>query len=168
MTGPVRRPLRALLTGLEQPEPKAVPDQIESTPRNNGTVHGERRTFAARTIGPPSIGAGLGRSSGGSWRKNLAPTPELLARVAALRPVRDTAMVDLDSETRHQPRFTLTGLLREFRRPLLLGLVLVVLDALASLAGPVLVKTGVDNGVSAGSQAVLFAAAHGLAIGAAD
>jgi ATP-binding cassette subfamily B protein len=34
----------------------------------------------------------------------------------------------------------------------------VVLDALASLAGPVLVKTGIDSGVSKGSQAVLFAA----------
>ena len=36
----------------------------------------------SRTVGAPSIGAGLGRGGGGGWRLNLAPTPELLARVA--------------------------------------------------------------------------------------
>ena len=55
-------------------------------------------------------------------------------------------------------RFSLGRLLSEFRRPLLLGLLLVVLDALASLAGPYLVKTGIDSGVSAGAQGALFAA----------
>ena len=35
---------------------------------------------------------------------------------------------------------------------------LVILDALAGLAGPVLVKNGIDNGVAAGSQAALFTA----------
>ena len=34
-----------------------------------------------------------------------------------------------------------------------------VIDALASLAGPILIKTGIDNGVAKGSEAVLFAAA---------
>ena len=44
-----------------------------------------------------------------------------------------------------------------------------VLDALASLAGPVLVKTGIDSGVAKGSVAVLFAAsAVYLAVTLAD
>jgi len=47
----------------------------------------------------------------------------------------------------------------EFRKPLLLGLVFVVIDGLMTLAGPVLVKIGIDNGVSTGSSTVLFAAA---------
>ncbi|HEY4277138.1 MAG TPA: ABC transporter ATP-binding protein [Conexibacter sp.] len=111
----------------------------------------------ARQFGPPSLGAGL-RGSAGSWRRNLAPTPELLAQVAALRPVVDVAEVDLERESRHERGFTLRKLLREFRKPLGLGLVLVVLDALAGLAGPVLVKTGIDNGVAKGSSAVLFIA----------
>src|SRR6202034_1503867 len=85
---------------------------------------------AARTVGAPSIGPGLGggggRGGGGGWRLNLAPTPELLARVAALRPVRDEAQVDLAKETRHDRSFDLRRLLGEFRRPLLLGLLLVV------------------------------------------
>ncbi|MGA7206246.1 MAG: ABC transporter ATP-binding protein [Specibacter sp.] len=112
----------------------------------------------APAVGAPSIGAGLGRGGGGSWRRNLAPTPELLARVAALRPVRDTAVNDLAAESVPNPHFSLWALLREFRRPLLLGLLLVVLDAVASLVGPVLVRTGIDEGVGQGLETVLFAA----------
>jgi ATP-binding cassette, subfamily B, bacterial len=124
---------------------------------------------AGRTIGPTALGPGLGRGGGGSWRLNLAPTPELLARVAALRPVRDFPTVDLDREARHDREFSLRRLLGEFRRPLLVGLVLVVLDAAAGLAGPILVKTGIDNGVAHGSQDVLFAASGVfLAVALAD
>ena len=111
----------------------------------------------------PRARTGRGRRSGGGggggWRLNLAPTPELLERVAALRPVSDFAEVDLANEARHDRSFDLRRLLGEFRRPLLLGLLLVVIDALASLAGPILIKTGIDSGVAKGSEAVLFAAA---------
>jgi ATP-binding cassette subfamily B protein len=153
---------RTLLTGLEDPDEgpgdsiEALVDGVTASAWNGGK-DGEGRRFASRSIGAPSLGGGLG-GGGGSWRLSLAPTPELLARVAALRPVRDVATVDLEAESRQRQRFTLPGLLREFRRPLLFGLVLVILDALASLAGPVLVKTGIDNGVAAGSKAVLFGA----------
>jgi ATP-binding cassette, subfamily B, bacterial len=105
-------------------------------------------------IGAPSIGPGLGGGSG--WRRNLAPSPELLSRVAALPPVRDFPTVDVARESRLDRNFRLVGLLREFRHPMLVGLLLVVLDALAGLAGPVLVKDGVNKGVSTGSQAVLL------------
>jgi ATP-binding cassette subfamily B protein len=110
-------------------------------------------------FGAPSLGMGLGGGSGGSaWRSNLAPTPELLARVAALPPVRDPITVDLAREARRDPRFSLRRLLLEFKRPLGLGLLLVVIDALASLAGPVLVKSGVDRGVQGLSETALFGA----------
>lgn len=127
-------------------------------PGENSRGAGATHARAGTAMGAPSIGAGLGRGGGGGWRRNLAPTPELLARVAALRPVRDTAVVNLEKETRPQQDFSLWGLLKEFRRPLLLGLVLVVLDAVASLIGPVLVRTGIDQGVSEGLVSVLFAA----------
>ena len=173
---------RALLTGLDEEDDEPVDDRIESLAARvsaNGTTtsawsdgaqNGSAgRRFAVRTIGAPSIGAGLGGGGGGSWRLNLAPTPELLERVADLRPIRDAAVVDLDQESRHERTFGLLRLLSEFRGQLLIGLVLVVLDAAATLAGPILIKTGIDSGVAAGSQEVLFAAsALYLAITTAD
>ncbi|RFA14380.1 ABC transporter ATP-binding protein [Subtercola boreus] len=98
---------------------------------------------------PPSAGAQSGL---------LGADPALLDAVAALGPIRDIPHIDRDRETRHDPQFGLVRLLKEFRRPLALGLVLVVLDALAGLAGPVLVKTGIDDGVQAGSLMVLLGA----------
>ncbi|MGC2192704.1 MAG: ABC transporter ATP-binding protein, partial [Candidatus Dormiibacterota bacterium] len=45
-----------------------------------------------------------------------------------------------------------------YRRPLGLGLVLVILDALASLAGPLLIENGINQGVVAGSLTVIIIA----------
>lgn len=121
-------------------------------------------TFAA-----PSLGGGLGGGSGGGWRRNLAPTPELLDRVAALRPARDSVNLDVMHEARLRPSFELRSLMVEFWKPLALGLLLVVIDAAASLLGPVLVKTAIDNGVSRGSlDVVLVASGIYLVITLAD
>jgi ATP-binding cassette subfamily B protein len=157
---------RTLLSGLDEEAAARIGDNIEAlaTIADGVTASawsgdGQRAARpTVRAVGAPSIGPGLGGSAGGSWRLNLAPTPELLARVAALPPVRDFPEVDLARESRHQRRFSLPSLLREFRRPLLLGLLLVVIDAIASLIGPALVKAGIDNGVTTGSAVVLFMA----------
>ncbi len=105
----------------------------------------------------PNIGMGLA-----SGRRNvpgsLAPTPELLERVARLAPPRDHPDIDLDRESRHQRGFSLRSLLREFRTPLLFALVFVVIDAVAGLLGPAVVKTGIDQGVTTGTADILFAA----------
>jgi ATP-binding cassette subfamily B protein len=164
---------RALLSGLEQDLAVRVGDRIEALAAMSSTgvdgvtasawasapagANGQRGQGPARTLGPPSIGPGLG-GGGGGWRLNLAPTPELMARVDALPPVRDFPDVDVEKETRHDHGFSLWKLLKEFRRPLLFGLVLVIVDGLASLAGPILVKQGLDSGVSKGSLAVLLVA----------
>jgi ATP-binding cassette subfamily B protein len=160
---------RTLLTGLEDNEGGAAGDRIEAlaavsasgVTRSAWTAAPRKERpgiFNSRSIGAPSLGAGIGGGGGGQWRANLAPTPELLARVDALPPVRDLPTVDLDVEARRQPHFSLGRIFSEFRRPLLLGLLLVVLDAVASLAGPVLIKIGIDSGVSKGAEGVLFAA----------
>ncbi|WP_287932067.1 ABC transporter ATP-binding protein [Arthrobacter sp.] len=156
---------RTLLTGLAELETEAHGDPAGVVPEKHGVTAaawGAHRATALAGAGPsigaPSLGGGLGRGGGGGWRRSLAPTPELLERVAALRPVKDAAAVDLARETRPDPRFSLWRLMGEFRRPLLLGLMLVVLDAVASLVGPVLVRTGIDQGVSRGAVAVLLAA----------
>jgi ATP-binding cassette subfamily B protein len=168
---------RTMLSGLDEQAGAQTGDRIEDLAGVEPLGHSRGTTAAAWVpraregqmsrastvvVGAPSIGPGLGggggRGGGGGWRRSLAPTPQLLAQVAALGPVRDVAMVDVESESRRDSGFTLARLLNEFRRPLLVGLILVILDALAGLAGPFLIKTGIDNGVSAGSELVLFVA----------
>ncbi|HTX63097.1 MAG TPA: ABC transporter transmembrane domain-containing protein, partial [Acidimicrobiales bacterium] len=175
-----RSPLyRSLLSGLEEEEHgEEIVGQIEALAASAGSRVGAwgdarevdagaatRAPKPAASSGPgvasvraPSIGPGLG-GGGGGWRMSLVATPELLARVGRLRPVRDSAEVDLERETRPDPTFRLATLFSEFRWPLVIGLVFVVVDALAGLAGPILVKTGIDGGVTARSVAVLFLAA---------
>jgi ATP-binding cassette subfamily B protein len=121
-----------------------------------GAAPAPRPRAAARST---ALGMGLG--GGGGMRgmsASLAPTPELLARVAALPPVKDFPEIDLDRESRHERDFSLGKVLREFRRPLLIAFVFVVIDAFIGLLGPAVVKTGIDNGVTTGVAAVLFGA----------
>jgi ATP-binding cassette subfamily B protein len=161
---------RELLTGLDEEAARSIGDSIETLSQVDVTAAAWQRgtgdraeavrtateRATARLNRAQSLGAGLGR--GGSWRLNLAPTPELLARVEALPPVRDTFDADLATETRPDPDFSMMRLVREFRWSFGLGLLLVVLDALAGLAGPYLVRIGVDHGVSAGAERVLWLA----------
>src|ERR1019366_189724 len=146
----------------EEIEVLAAASSLAAAPRPQS-----REPAAYGGTGVSTMGPGL--RTGGSWRLNLAPTPELLERVAALRPIRDFPTVDVATEARRQPPFSLGRLLREYRGPLGLGLALVALDALASLAGPVLIKEGIDKGVATGSTAiVLVTSAIFLAIVLAD
>jgi len=161
------RAYRELLTGLDDDAAGSVGDSIETlsqvdiTPgawqRGTGdraeAVRSATERAAARMAGRPSLGPGLG---GGTWRLNLAPTPELLARVEALPPVRDHFVADLAHETQADPDFSMWRLVKEFRWAFGLGLALVVLDALTSLAGPYLVRIGVDHGVEADAAHVLW------------
>jgi len=87
-----------------------------------------------------------------------AETPELLAALATLPDAADRPAVDVATESRPDPDFSLGRFLRPYRLPLAVGLGLVVLDALATLAGPALVRTGIDRGVVAGSAPALWTA----------
>jgi ATP-binding cassette subfamily B protein len=168
---------RALLSGLdEEASTAAAEGSIEALAQlteqsvpgaGDGTTasawQGPHETQRQHTVAASSglglgLGGGAGKGGGRGMSALFAPTPELLARVDALGPVRDVPAVDLPREARQERQFTLARLLREFRKPLLLGLVFVVLDAIAGLLGPYLVKTGIDGGVEAGSAAVLFGA----------
>ena len=131
---------------------------------------------APRSGRPPArsaLGAGLrmggggGGGGGGGWMAGLGPTPELLEKVAALPPVRDEADVDLWAEARYDPSFSLRSFVRPFRRYLLAGLALVIVDALATLAGPVLIRWGLDQGVAKASLRVLWLAAGAFLVVAA-
>jgi ATP-binding cassette subfamily B protein len=168
---------RALISGLDEDETDdtaaaAASGDIDALARlsSGGTTAaawGGEGGGSARPTVSAGAGAGLGMGLGGGGGRGggrgmasfFAPTPELLARVAKLGPVRDTPTIDLAHETTQDRHFSLGTLLREFRRPLLLALVFVVIDAIAGLLGPYLVKTGIDGGVQQRSEVVLFAAA---------
>jgi ATP-binding cassette subfamily B protein len=88
----------------------------------------------------------------------LAPTPELLASVEALPPATDDPDVDPAEQSAPQLGFHLGRFLRPYRRQLAVGVVLVVLDTVAIVAGPVLVRLGVDRGIVTGSERALWLA----------
>ena len=114
---------------------------------------GDQLVLAAQ----PSVGGGLNRGGGGgNWMGALGPTPELLAKVAALPPVRDEPDVDVGVEARDDPSFSLGRFVRPYRKYLLIGLVLVIVDALATLAGPLLIRWGLDQGVARGSIRIVW------------
>jgi ATP-binding cassette subfamily B protein len=89
----------------------------------------------------------------------LPATPELLARVAALPPADGSPDIDLDEARRPDPGFNLRRMLAPFRGPLLLALLLVTLDALASLSLPILIRHGIDEGVTKAAFSAVAAAA---------
>ncbi|GAA2256453.1 ABC transporter ATP-binding protein [Streptomyces ruber] len=91
-------------------------------------------------------------------------TPELLAQVEALPPATDTPDVDEARAVRPESGKDGTGayglrqLLRGFGRPLLLSLLLVAVDAGMGLLLPVLIRHGIDDGVSRLALGAVWAA----------
>ncbi|MER6330277.1 ABC transporter ATP-binding protein [Streptomyces sp. NPDC001034] len=75
-------------------------------------------------------------------------TPELLAKVDALPPATDTPGVDEERAVQPEDSYGLRRLLRGFGPPLLVSLLLVAVDAGASLVLPVLIRHGIDAGVT--------------------
>ncbi len=94
-------------------------------------------------------GGGFGPGGGGAaWGAVLAPTPELLAKVAALEPTKAEAKVDVEAEAAPDPHFRFLRFLRPYRIGLIVGMVLVSLDAICTLAAPWLIRRGIDHGVA--------------------
>jgi ATP-binding cassette subfamily B protein len=142
--------------------PGAAPAPAEEqvggvTPSLWREVHGE--TGGAAPLAASRVGGGPG-----SWMGAMAATPELLAQVEALPPADDVPAVDSAQEATHDPRFTLRRFVRPYRKALLAGLSLVLVDAAATIAGPVLIRTGLDDGVAKASAAALTAAAVAFAL----
>ncbi|MER5866797.1 ABC transporter ATP-binding protein [Kitasatospora sp. NPDC002040] len=79
--------------------------------------------------------------------------PELLAAVAALRPATDTPAIPVERAEAGDPDFSLRRLLAPFRAPLAVALLLVALDAAAGLTLPILIRHGIDDGVSKAAMA---------------
>ncbi|MEV0091686.1 ABC transporter ATP-binding protein [Streptomyces sp. NPDC050738] len=94
----------------------------------------------------------------------MPATPELLAQVAALPPANDTPDVDEDRAVKPEESYGLRRLLRGFGPVLLISLLLVAIDAGMSLLLPVLIRHGIDEGVTKLALGAVWAAA-GLGLG---
>ncbi|MFF3498290.1 ABC transporter ATP-binding protein [Streptomyces sp. NPDC003247] len=85
-------------------------------------------------------------------------TPELLARVDALPPATDTPDVDEIRAVTPEDSYGLRRLLRGFGPPLLVSLALVAVDAGMSLLLPVMIRHGIDDGVTRAATAAVWTA----------
>ncbi|MCX4518409.1 ABC transporter ATP-binding protein/permease [Streptomyces anulatus] len=88
----------------------------------------------------------------------MPATPELLAQVEALPPATDTPEVDEAAAVRPEDSYGLRRLLRGFGGVLLVSLGLVAVDAGMGLLLPVLIRHGIDEGVSQLSTGAVWAA----------
>ncbi|MFJ7771566.1 ABC transporter ATP-binding protein [Streptomyces sp. NPDC097107] len=86
-------------------------------------------------------------------------TPELLAQVDALPPADGTPDVDEARAVEPEESYGLRRLLRGFRAPLLISLALVAADAGMGLLLPVLIRHGIDDGVTQAALGAVWAAA---------
>lgn len=132
------------IAGDLQPGPDGTTPQLWPDPEPEVVGAGSAKALAAAAANPwPGADA-------------LPPTPELVAAVQALPPATDTPHLPGIDPTEADPRFRLGTLLRPVRWPLLVALLLVAVDALAAIALPVLIRTGLDNGVSAHVGSVIW------------
>ncbi|CAL9588370.1 Multidrug efflux ATP-binding_permease protein [Streptomyces sp. enrichment culture] len=86
-------------------------------------------------------------------------TPELLAQVEALPPAADVPDIDESKAVRPEASYGLRRLLRGFGLPLLVSLALVATDAGMGLLLPVLIRHGIDSGVTQAALGAVWAAA---------
>ncbi|MGW7195511.1 ABC transporter ATP-binding protein [Streptomyces chryseus] len=93
----------------------------------------------------------------------MPATPELLAQVEALPPANDVPAVDEARAVRPEESYGLRRLLHGFGLPLLVSLALVAVDAGMGLLLPVLIRHGIDEGVTQLALGAVWAAA-GLAL----
>ncbi|MFF8450195.1 ABC transporter ATP-binding protein [Streptomyces leeuwenhoekii] len=91
-------------------------------------------------------------------RAGSPATPELLAQVEALPPATDTPDVDEARAVRPEESYGLRRLLRGFGLPLLVSLGLVAVDAGTGLLLPVLIRHGIDDGVTRLALGAVWAA----------
>ncbi|SFB93269.1 ATP-binding cassette, subfamily B [Streptomyces aidingensis] len=115
---------------------------------------GPAASASAAAPGPPGFAAAMA---------SAAATDELLAQVAALPPADDTPEVDERRAARAEESYGLRRLLRGLGVPLLFALLLVAGDAVFSLLLPVLIRHGIDEGVTQAALGAVWAAS-GLAL----
>ncbi|WP_371497143.1 ABC transporter transmembrane domain-containing protein [Kitasatospora sp. NBC_00374] len=157
---------RALITdpdALAEPEPPidAVSAAAPARQQALAPKPPALTTPAPHSAAPQAPAPAQGTAPAGAARTPQAAgsTPDLLAKVAALPPAADTPDIPVEAAEAGDPNFSLRRLLAPFRRPLALALLLVALDTAAGLALPVLIRHGIDGGVSKAAMAGVTVAA---------
>jgi len=160
---------RQLLTGPdiadERLDQREDPSSVDPTawPEGAPTAGAERSASLESTLSMAALnssvggaGVGGGRGLGGGRAAFVTATPELLERVRRLPPLREEPDVDLTEQFAQSTQtIELRSLLKPFTASLVVGLVLVCIDALTSLAAPYLIGRGVDVAILARNSKVL-------------
>jgi ATP-binding cassette subfamily B protein len=105
------------------------------------------------------LGGGIPGGGGAGFAGAMAATPELLAAVDALEPLRDERDIPVAEAERPDPDFRFLRFLRRWRRQLVVALLLVAADGVATLAGPAILRHGIDAGVTPRQMGAVWAAA---------
>ena len=171
ITGPdddEERPARLIRPRASQTVEDVLDGRVRPVPVPAGQAQRLSRLGGAGGRGRGRAGAtGAGNVSG--TFESLPPSPELLAKVAALPPASDVPDVDISQARAADRHFTLRRLLQPIAFALIIGLVLDGLDAVAGLALPALVRNGIDQGIeSKVFHAIVVVSLIGLAIVLAD
>ncbi len=150
---------RELLTGPELDPVESIDSMVDAIdpaawPRSGEDDDGR----GAPQIEMASLLAGMAQGVGvmGARAGLVAATPELLAEVAALPPLRGDPDVDLAEAVAPDGRPSLSRLVTRFRGALILVGVLVAIDAGTTLVGPLLIRHGLDGGVEMHRARVLI------------
>ncbi|KQR97596.1 ABC transporter [Williamsia sp. Leaf354] len=119
-------------------------------------------------LGTPRVAtARVGRRGGGGVSGALGSmpaTPALLRAVDALPPADENPEVDVDRARRHDPSFSLRGLLRPVRLLLAVAIGAIAIDTLVGLAFPSLARVGVNASTADHLDNLLVASIAGLGL----
>ena len=137
------------------------PARLAPSPQDGSNFASGRQPAAAAKFSVKTVDGGM--------LAGLPPTPQLLAKVAALPPANDQPNVDATFARAADPRFSLRRLLRPFAVALIAGLILDGLDAIAGVALPWLMRGGIDHGIEVKAfRVIVIVSAAALAIVLAD
>jgi ATP-binding cassette subfamily B protein len=119
-----------------------------------------RQAAGAGVAGGPAMGMGMGGpmpvgGAGFVGRLAAPPTPELMAAIDELPPIVDHPSIDVEAEVDDRSELYFRNVLRRHTGRVVLTTALVGMTALFDLAGPYLMKVGIDRGISQDNVAVL-------------
>ncbi len=164
---------RALLAGPDENVEEVTADEPVETLQINGVTASawphEQATEGPRakvTATAPRIG-GPGGGGAGGWGGSLAATPELLAALDKLPSANDDPQLDVKAESQPARSFNLRQFATPYRKWLGIGFVLVAVDSVVMLLGPVSMQKGIDRGVRLANPHFLWlmtASFFGLAV----